>query len=107
MRTSSAWKGNHWHRTKTGWFRFGHYYSDAAIEQACGTVLAQRPRSILEIGGNTGTFSLALASACDDTAIALLDLPEQIALASQRFADLSGLPTMASGSGYPRWPRPV
>lgn len=72
---------------RDSWFRFDHYYSDAAIEQACDIVLAQHPRSILEIGGNTGTFSLALASACEDTAITLLDLPEQIALASQRFAD--------------------
>lgn len=72
---------------RDSWFRFDHYYSDAAIEQARDTVLALRPRTILEIGGNTGSFSIALASACDDAAITLLDLPEQIALAVQRFAD--------------------
>jgi ubiquinone/menaquinone biosynthesis C-methylase UbiE len=71
---------------RDSWFRFDHYYSDAAIDQECATVLAEHPRKVLEIGGNTGSFSMALAAASDDAAITLLDLPEQIALAKQRFA---------------------
>ena len=73
---------------RDSWFRFDHYYSDAAMEQARDAVLARHPRHVLEIGGNTGNFSIALASACEDVSITLLDLPEQIALARQRFAAL-------------------
>jgi hypothetical protein len=71
---------------RDSWFRFDHYYSDAAIEQARDTVLALHPRNILEIGGHTDGFSIALASTCDDVAITLLDLPEQITMARQRCA---------------------
>jgi ubiquinone/menaquinone biosynthesis C-methylase UbiE len=71
---------------RKSWFRFDHYYSGSAAGQACALILAERPASFLEIGGNTGDFSMALARRTEQMAITLLDLPEQIALVDENLA---------------------
>lgn len=73
-------------KVRDSWFRFDHYYSDGALEPARDEVLRRRPRRFLEVGGNTAKFSIALAEACSDVAITLLDLPEQIELAARNVA---------------------
>lgn len=39
---------------RDSWFRWDHYYSDAAFPEALALVFAQRPRTLLDVGGNTG-----------------------------------------------------
>lgn len=70
-------------KVRDSWFRFDHYYSDSALKEAQGRVRAENPGSFLEIGGNTGNFSISLAESSDGIAITLLDLPEQIALVEE------------------------
>jgi len=64
------------------WFAFDHYYSDTAFTEAIEILLEGNPRTILDIGGNTGKFSIQLAKSQPDTKITILDLPEQIELAT-------------------------
>ncbi len=74
-------------KVRNSWFRFDHYYSDSALKAAKGKVLAEKPGRFLEVGGNTGNFSIALAESSETMAITLLDLPEQIALFERNLAE--------------------
>jgi len=65
------------------WFAFDHYYSDGLFPNALPIVFALQPKRLLDIGGNTGKFSLACARHNADVRITLLDLPGQTAMAKQ------------------------
>ncbi len=65
------------------WFEFDHYYSDSAFSEAIEIILEARPRKILDVGGNTGKFSMLLAKSDNDVHITIVDLPEQIILARE------------------------
>jgi len=70
-------------KAQNSWFAFDHYYSDTAFEEAIQILLRNKPKKILDIGGNTGKFSIKLAQTDKDTHITILDLPEQIKLAQE------------------------
>lgn len=73
-------------KAQNSWFSFDHYYSDTAFEEAIQILLKNEPEKILDIGGNTGKFSIKLAQADPNTHITILDLPEQIALAQENIS---------------------
>jgi len=68
-------------KAQDSWFAFDHYYSDTAFEEAIQILLKNNPRKILDIGGNTGKFSIQLAKENPHVHITILDLPQQIELA--------------------------
>lgn len=70
-------------KAQNSWFAFDHYYSDTAFEEAIQILLRNKPKKILDIGGNTGKFSIKLAQTDTNTHITILDLPEQIKLAQE------------------------
>lgn len=69
--------------TKESWFDFDHYYSSSAFPQAIESILKLKPSSVLDIGGNTGKFSIQLAQKSENIKITIVDLPEQIDLAKE------------------------
>jgi len=70
-------------KAQNSWFAFDHFYSDGAFAEAIEILLKNNPRKILDIGGNTGKFSIQLAKTNPQTHITILDLPEQIELAEE------------------------
>ena len=66
------------------WFEFDHYYSDLAFPQALPIVFADKPRTLLDIGGNTGKWTLAATGYDKDVKVTMFDLPGEIAIAQQR-----------------------
>ncbi len=68
---------------RTSWFNFDHYYSDSAFAQALQYVFAAeaRPRRLMDIGANTGKWSLQCLRHDPDVHITLLDLAIQLARA--------------------------
>ncbi len=74
-------------KVRDSWFRFDHYYSDSALKEGQSRVLSEKPENFLEIGGNTGNFSISLAESSDDIAISLFDLPEQITLVERNILE--------------------
>ena len=70
-------------KAQNSWFAFDHFYSDTAFDDAIEILLKKYPRKILDIGGNTGKFSIQLAKKSLNTHITILDLPEQIQLAHE------------------------
>jgi 2-polyprenyl-3-methyl-5-hydroxy-6-metoxy-1,4-benzoquinol methylase len=73
-------------KVKQSWFEFDHYYSDGAFVEAIKILLEMKPKRILDIGGNTGKFSIRIAKADKNVHITILDLKEQITLAKENIA---------------------
>lgn len=75
---------------KTSWFEFDHFYSDNAFPVALPHVFKHQPKTLMDIGGNTGKFSISAAHYNDLVNITIIDLPEQLAVAKTNIA-LAGL----------------
>ncbi|MBC7802320.1 MAG: SAM-dependent methyltransferase, partial [Candidatus Parcubacteria bacterium] len=73
---------------RTSWFRWDHYYSDAAFPQALPIVFERNHRRLLDVGGNTGKWAIQCARYSADVAVTVLDLPGQAAVAIKNVADL-------------------
>jgi len=67
---------------KESWFAFDHYYSDGAFDAALPYIFASKPTTLYDVGGNTGKWALRCCQYDEKVSVTLLDLPEQIALAS-------------------------
>jgi ubiquinone/menaquinone biosynthesis C-methylase UbiE len=70
-------------RTRESWLAFDHYYSDVAFPAALPLVFADRPRRLLDVGGNTGKWAIACAKFDPAVRITIADLPQQLALAKE------------------------
>ena len=68
---------------RESWLRWDHYYSDAAFPHALPIVLEAKPRSLLDVGGNTGKWAMQCVADDDDITVTILDLPEVVALADE------------------------
>jgi hypothetical protein len=66
---------------KTSWFEFDHYYSDGAFPEALKTVFRTNPKTIFDVGGNTGKWSFACCGHDAEVKIKILDLPVQLDVA--------------------------
>jgi hypothetical protein len=65
------------------WFNFDHYYSDGSFDQALNQLFKRKPKHILDIGGNTGKFTLKCMNYNSDVKVTMLDLPGQLAMAKE------------------------
>jgi SAM-dependent methyltransferase len=62
-------------KAKTSWFSFDHFYSDYAFPEALPHVYEYKPKKLLDIGGNTGKWSMASFEHDPDVNITIMDLP--------------------------------
>lgn len=60
------------------WFAFDHYYSDQAFPAALPLVFADRPKRILDVGGNTGRWALQCLRHDPEVRVTIADLPKQL-----------------------------
>jgi len=81
---------------KKSWFEFDHYYSDHAYPTALKIVFADQPKHIVDIGGNTGKWSIACCNFNADVKMTIVDLPGQWNRAKENIAAL-GLENRISG----------
>ncbi|WP_108652860.1 class I SAM-dependent methyltransferase [Dongshaea marina] len=65
---------------RQSWFDFDHYYSDRSFPEALELIFADKPRHILDVGGNTGKWALECVRHDPDVQLTIMDLPEQLAL---------------------------
>jgi ubiquinone/menaquinone biosynthesis C-methylase UbiE len=63
------------------WFSFDHYYSDGSFDAALRRLFQHKPKHLLDIGGNTGKFTMRALAFDPDVKITILDLPGQLAMA--------------------------
>jgi len=66
---------------KKSWFEFDHHYSDGVFNDALEVVFRKHPKTIFDIGGNTGKFALSACNYSDDVNIKIIDLPGQLNVA--------------------------
>jgi len=68
---------------RSSWFAFDHYYSDGSFPDILPDVFATAPKRVMDIGANTGKFSLAALGANAGVKLHLVDLPGQLAVADK------------------------
>lgn len=72
------------------WFDFDHFYSDSSFDQALDIVFASRPRTLLDVGGNTGRWALRCVAHDPQVQVTILDLPQQIGMMREHTAGHPG-----------------
>jgi ubiquinone/menaquinone biosynthesis C-methylase UbiE len=70
-------------KARESWLAFDHYYSDAAFPAALKLVFADKPKRLLDVGGNTGKWAVACAKFDANVRITIADLPQQLELARE------------------------
>jgi ubiquinone/menaquinone biosynthesis C-methylase UbiE len=68
-------------QVQKSWFGFDHYYSDNAFPDALPVVFKNKPKTLLDIGGNTGKWSIKCAEYDADVKVTIMDLPGQVGMA--------------------------
>lgn len=73
-------------KAQDSWFSFDHYYSDGSFSQALPQLFKRKPKHLLDIGGNTGKFTMKCMEFDSDVNITILDLPGQLAMAKENIS---------------------
>ncbi len=74
-------------KVRDSWFKFDHYYSDSAFADVSNLLATTQIKTILDVGGNTGKFSLFIAQNNPSIQLTLVDLAEQIHVAQENIAE--------------------
>lgn len=80
------------------WFAFDHFYSDAAFPEVMPILFDKKPKTFLDVGGNTGRFALSVLNYNEDVTVTILDHPGQLAMA-QKNAHEAGVGHRLAGTG--------
>ncbi len=75
-------------KVQESWFKFDHYYSDLVFPLVMPLIFADQPKKLLDIGGNTGKFSIKAAQYNPDVHITILDLPGQLHVAYKNIEEM-------------------
>ena len=66
---------------KSSWLAFDHFYSDTAFPEALPLIFEAQPKKILDIGGNTGKWTLQCLAADKEVHLGIVDLAGQLKMA--------------------------
>ncbi len=72
------------------WFDFDHFYSDSSFDQALEIVFVNKPKTLLDVGGNTGRWALRCVAHDKDVKVTILDLPQQIGMMQENVKGKDG-----------------
>lgn len=68
-------------KAKDSWFNFDHFYSDAAFVDLVKIMSKKGIKNLLEAGGNTGKWAIALTKSSPETTVTILDHQGQVDIA--------------------------
>jgi hypothetical protein len=74
-------------KIKKSWFDFDHFYSDYTFPEIMPILFGNNPKSFLDVGGNTGKFSMQCAKYDPNVNITILDLPGQANVARKNITE--------------------
>lgn len=77
-------------QVQKSWFGFDHFYSDNSFQQALEIVFANKPKTLLDVGGNTGRWALQCVGFDEDVKVTIMDLPQQLAMMREQTKGLNG-----------------
>lgn len=63
------------------WFEFDHHYSDDVFQEALEFVFRNNPKTVYDVGANTGKFAISGSKYSDSVSIKMIDLPGQLQIA--------------------------
>jgi hypothetical protein len=72
------------------WFGFDHFYSDNSFDQALEIVFRHAPKTLLDVGGNTGRWATRCVSYSLNVRVTIMDLPQQLTLMREAVKDIPG-----------------
>ncbi len=78
------------------WFDFDHHYSDDIFAEALERIFKRKPKTLFDVGGNTGKFSIKCCSFNEEINVKIVDLPGQLNMAMAN-AERSGFKDRISG----------
>lgn len=71
-------------KVQKSWFAFDHFYSDYAFPDVLPYVFEHKPKTLLDIGGNTGKWALQCFEFDPDVRVTIMDLPGQVEMAKDQ-----------------------
>lgn len=74
-------------KVRRSWFAFDHLFSDTAFPDALPLVFRNKPRRLLDIGGNTGKWAAHCVRQDPAVEVTIVDLPGQLRDAKRHLAD--------------------
>ena len=77
-------------QVQKSWFGFDHFYSDSSFQQALEIVFANHPKTLLDVGGNTGRWALQCVGYDPEVQVTIVDLPQQLEMMRQATAGQPG-----------------
>jgi ubiquinone/menaquinone biosynthesis C-methylase UbiE len=69
------------------WFAFDHYYSDFAFPDLLPLVFNRNPKTLMDIGGNTGKWAIQCFEHDKEVSVTIFDLPGQVDVARARIEE--------------------
>ena len=66
------------------WMNFDHFYSDGSFDQALEIVFGNKPRRLLDVGGNTGRWAMKCVEHDPDVIVTIADLPQQLGMMKEQ-----------------------
>ena len=77
-------------QVQKSWFGFDHFYSDLSFNAALKIVFDNKPRTLLDVGGNTGRWALRCVDFNPDVKVTIMDLPQQLELMKNHIKNQKG-----------------
>lgn len=77
-------------QVQKSWFGFDHFYSDNSFDEALQIVFAEHPKTLLDVGGNTGRWATRCVTFDKDVNVTIMDLPQQLEMMRKATSGLDG-----------------
>lgn len=74
-------------QVQKSWFEFDHYYSDNVFDGLLPIVFQNNPKTIMDVGGNTGKWSRKCLEYNSDVQMKIVDLPGQLQKAEKNLKE--------------------
>lgn len=77
-------------QVQKSWFGFDHFYSDQSFGQALEIVFETPPRTLLDVGGNTGRWATRCVQYNEEVEVTIMDLHRQLEMMRQNTSHMPG-----------------
>ena len=77
-------------QVQKSWFGFDHFYSDNSFAKALEIVFKNHPKTLLDVGGNTGRWATQCVKHDSSVNVTIMDLPQQLEMMREQTKDLEG-----------------
>lgn len=78
-------------QVQKSWFGFDHFYSDCSFDQALEIVFKNSPKTLLDVGGNTGRFAMKCVEYNEKVNVTIMDLPQQLEMMRNQTSGKNGV----------------